>query len=144
MLASTLGELKGFRNRSIKDEMRENLMRKLREGIPVFPGILGYDDSVVPQIVNAILSRHNLILLGLRGQAKSRILRGLMDFLDEAIPVIAGCEIHDDPFSPICRPCRNLVLEKGDKTPIEWLGREGRYVEKLATPDVTIADMIGD
>jgi magnesium chelatase subunit I len=144
MTASTLGELKGYRHRSIKDEMRENLMHKLREGIPVFPGILGYDDSVVPQIVNAVLSRHNLILLGLRGQAKSRILRGLVEFLDESIPVIAGCEIHDDPFSPICRPCRNLVLEKADQTPIEWLGREERYIEKLATPDVTIADMIGD
>jgi len=144
MVASTIGELKGYKHRSIKNEMRENLLRKLREGSPVFPGILGYDDSVVPQIVNAILSRHNMILLGLRGQAKSRILRGLMDFLDESIPVISGCEIHDDPFSPICRPCRNLVAEKGDRTPIEWLGREGRYVEKLATPDVTIADMIGD
>ena len=105
MVASTIGELKGYKHRSIKNEMRENLLRKLREGSPVFPGILGYDDSVVPQIVNAILSRHNMILLGLRGQAKSRILRGLMDFLDESIPVISGCEIHDDPFSPICRPC---------------------------------------
>jgi magnesium chelatase subunit I len=144
MLASTLGELKSYRHRSIKDEMRENLMRKLREGAPVFPGILGYDDSVVPQIVNAVLSRHNMILLGLRGQAKSRILRGLVDFLDESIPVIAGCEIHDNPFAPICRSCRDLVSLMGDKTPIQWRGREERYVEKLATPDVTIADMIGD
>jgi len=144
MLASTLGELKSYRHRSIKDEMRENLMRKLREGTPIFPGIMGYDDSVVPQIVNAILSRHNMILLGLRGQAKSRILRGLVDFLDESIPVIAGCEIHDNPFSPICRACRDTVTRMSDQTPIEWLGRDARYVEKLATPDVTIADMIGD
>src|SRR5215471_18257426 len=109
MLASTLGELKSYRYRSIKDEMRENLLRRLRENSPVFPGILGYDDSVVPQIVNAVLSRHNMILLGLRGQAKSRILRGLTDFLDETIPAIANCEIHDNPFAPICRACRDLV-----------------------------------
>ena len=114
MLASTLGELKSYRHRSIKDEMRENLMRKLREGAPIFPGIMGYDDSVVPQIVNAILSRHNMILLGLRGQAKSRILRGLVDFLDEFIPVVAGCEIHDNPFSPLCRPCRDIVARMSD------------------------------
>jgi magnesium chelatase subunit I len=144
MLASTLGELKSYPYRSIKDEMRENLLRKLREGTPVFPGILGYDDSVVPQIVNAVLSRHNMILLGLRGQAKSRILRGLVDFLDESIPAIAGCEIHDSPFAPICRACRDLVAAMSDKTPIVWLRRDERYVEKLATPDVTIADMIGD
>ena len=144
MLASTLGELKSYRHRSIKDEMRENLMRKMREGAAIFPGIMGYDDSVVPQIVNAILSRHNLILLGLRGQAKSRILRGLVDFLDESIPMIAGCEIHDNPFSPICRACRDTVATMADRTPIEWLSRDARYVEKLATPDVTIADMIGD
>jgi len=144
MLVSTLGELKSNPHRSVKDEMRENLLRKLREGTPVFHGILGYDDSVVPQIVNAILSRHNLILLGLRGQAKSRILRGLMDFLAEAVPAVAGCEIHDNPFAPICRSCRDLVSTMGDKTPIVWLRRDERYVEKLATPDVTIADMIGD
>src|SRR6187551_2172320 len=144
MLASTLGELKSYRHRSIKHEMRENLMRKLREGAPIFPGIMGYDDSVVPQIVNAILSRHNMILLGLRGQAKSRILRGLVDFLDESIPVVAGCEIHDNPFTPICRSCRDIVARMSDQTPIEWLHRDHRYVEKLATPDVTIADMIGD
>jgi magnesium chelatase subunit I len=144
MLASTLGELKTYRHRSIKDEMRENLLRKLRQGSPIFQGILGYDDSVVPQIVNAILSRHNMILLGLRGQAKSRILRGLVDFLDESIPVVAGCEIHDNPFAPICLACRDLVATSGEKTPIVWRGRDERYVEKLATPDVTIADMIGD
>src|SRR4051812_21380605 len=144
MLASTLGELKSYRHRSIKDEMRENLMRKLREGTPVFPGILGYDDSVVPQVVNAVLSRHNMILLGLRGQAKSRILRGMTDLLDEPIPMIAGCEINDSPFSPICRRCRDLVQDMGNNTPIAFRSRDERYVEKLATPDVTIADIIGD
>src|SRR5688572_13364407 len=148
---STLGELlssplgsDSYRNRSIKDEMRENLIRKLRQNEPVFGGIKGYEDSVIPQIVNAILSRHNMILLGLRGQAKSRILRGLTEFLDSAVPVVAGCEINDNPLSPICRQCRNLVEEKGSATPIVWRNREERYVEKLATPDVTIADIIGD
>ncbi len=139
----TLGNLK-YRPRSVKDEMRENLIRKLQAKDPVFPGIIGYEESVVPQIVNAILSRHNMILLGLRGQAKSRILRGLVDFLDETIPVVAGCEINDSPFAPICRHCRDLVAEMGLRTPIEYWPRSGRYIEKLATPDVTIADMIGD
>jgi magnesium chelatase subunit I len=148
---STLGELlaspfgrDSYRNRTVKDEMRENLLRKLLEQSPVFPGIVGYDDSVVPQIVNAVLSRHNMILLGLRGQAKSRILRGLTEFLDEAVPVIAGCEINDSPFAPICRQCRNLVADRKQGTPITWRSRDERYVEKLATPDVTIADIIGD
>ena len=145
MKAATLGELRNsYRPRTVKDEMRSNLMARLRSGAPIFPGIIGYEDSVVPQVVNAILSRHNMILLGLRGQAKSRILRGLMDFLDETIPVIAGCEINDDPFTPICQRCRSVVSEMGDKVPIEWRGRDHRYVEKLATPDVTIADIIGD
>ena len=124
--------------------MRENLLRKMRQNEPVFSGVKGYEDSVTPQIVNAILSRHNMILLGLRGQAKSRILRGLTDFLDEAIPAVAGCEINDNPFSPICRQCTNLIAEQGAATPIVWRSREERYVEKLATPDVTIADIIGD
>ncbi len=119
-------------------------MRKLNAREPIFPGIVGYEDSVVPQVVNAILSRHNMILLGLRGQAKSRILRGLSELLDETIPVIAGCEINDDPFLPICRRCLNLIEEMGDATPIAFRSRENRYVEKLATPDVTIADIIGD
>jgi magnesium chelatase subunit I len=140
---ATLGDLRD-RPRSIKDEMRENLIRKLQSKQPVFPGIIGYEESVVPQVVNAILSRHNMILLGLRGQAKSRILRGLVDFLDESIPVVAGCEINDNPFAPICRRCRDLIEEMGEKTPIEHRHREARYVEKLATPDVTIADIIGD
>src|SRR5262245_54491669 len=148
---STLGELlaspfgkESYRNRTVKDEMRENLLRKLLEQTPVFPGVMGYDDSVVPQIVNAVLSRHNMILLGLRGQAKSRILRGLTELLDEAAPAIAGCEINDNPFTPICRQCRNLLNDRKQGTPIVWRSREERYVEKLATPDVTIADIIGD
>ena len=145
MKASTLGELRNsYRARTIKDEMRENLIRKLQSNTPIFPGIIGYEDSVVPQVVNAILSRHNMILLGLRGQAKSRILRGLVDFLDEAIPVVSDCEINDDPFAPICQRCRHALAELGDKLPISWIGRDSRYVEKLATPDVTIADIIGD
>src|SRR5688572_12638900 len=148
---ATIGELRstsyaeeGYRTRTVKDEMRENLIRKLRAGTPVFPGILGYHDSVAPQIVNAILSRHNMILLGLRGQAKSRILRALTEFLDEAIPAVAGCEINDSPFTPICRQCRNTLAEMGDRTPIVRRTPDERYVEKLATPDVTIADIIGD
>jgi magnesium chelatase subunit I len=121
-----------------------NLIRKLESKGPIFNGIIGYEETVVPQVVNAILSRHNMILLGLRGQAKSRILRGLVEFLDEVIPVIEGCEINDSPFSPICRRCRDLIQEMGDRTPIDYRNREDRYVEKLATPDVTIADIIGD
>jgi magnesium chelatase subunit I len=128
----------------VKDELRDNLVAKLRSGGSIFPGIVGYDDTVVPQIVNAVLSRHNFILLGLRGQAKSRILRGLTSLLDPELPYITGCEIHDNPYAPICRRCRELVAKEGDKTPISWLGPDARYVEKLATPDVTIADLIGD
>src|SRR2546426_4322168 len=131
-------------NRSVKEEMRENLLCGLGEGGTLFPGIHGYEDTVIPQIVNAILARHNFILLGLRGQAKSRILRGLVQFLDAEIPVVAGCEINDNPFRPICRACRELISARGDDTPIAWLPRDQRYVEKLATPDVTIADIIGD
>jgi magnesium chelatase subunit I len=149
--ARTLGELRQspftaqhLQSRHVKDELRENLMSRLREGSPIFPGIVGYDDTVVPQIVNAILSRHNFILLGLRGQAKSRILRALTTLLDPEMPYIAGCEIHDNPYAPICRRCRELVAKDGDATPIAWLTPEHRYVEKLATPDVTIADLIGD
>ena len=131
-------------NRSVKEEMRENLLCGLGEGGTLFPGIHGYEDTVIPQIVNAILARHNFILLGLRGQAKSRILRGLVQFLDAEIPVVASCEINDNPFRPICRACRELISARGDDTPIAWLPRDQRYVEKLATPDVTIADIIGD
>lgn len=150
-LPRTLGELEpspfgqeSYRRRTIKDEMRINLIRKLEAKSPIFPGIIGYEETVVPQVVNAILSRHNMILLGLRGQAKSRILRGLIEFLDDVIPVIEGCEINDNPFSPICRRCRDLIQEMGQRTPIAYRSKEERYVEKLATPDVTIADIIGD
>src|SRR6476620_6421253 len=143
---ATLGELRQARlhKRSVKQEIRDNLMRKLQAGDALFPGIIGYDDTVIPQLVNAILSRHNFILLGLRGQAKSRILRGLVDLLDEQIPVVPGCEIHDDPLAPLCSSCRARVAREGDGMPITWLPRPSRYVEKLATPDVTIADMLGD
>ncbi len=129
---------------SVKNEIRRNLLRAIERNEPLFPGVHGYDDSVIPQIVNALLSRHNFILLGLRGQAKSRILRGLMQLLDAEIPVIAGCEINDHPLRPICRACRERIAAEGDNTPIAWLPRDQRYVEKLATPDVTIADIIGD
>ena len=143
---TTLGELKTARygRRKVKDEMRENLVRKLRAGEELFPGIQGYEDTVVPQIVNAILARHDFILLGLRGQAKSRILRQLTAFLDEVTPILAGSEVNDDPLAPISKYGRQLVTERGDDAPVAWIGREQRYVEKLATPDVTIADMIGD
>ncbi len=142
----TLGDLRrsGFRSRPVKQEIRDNLVHKLQAGEPLFPGIIGYDDTVIPQLVNAILSRHNFILLGLRGQAKSRILRGLVDLLDEHIPVVPGCEIHDDPLVPLCAACRARTVLEGDEMSIAWLPRDSRYVEKLATPDVTIADMLGD
>src|SRR5438093_2993358 len=134
----TLGELRasGYRSRPVKQEIRDNLVCKLRSGETLFPGIIGFDETVVPQLVNAILSRHNFILLGLRGQAKSRILRGLTGLLDERIAVVPGCEIHDDPLQPICAACRARVAMEGDKMPIAWLTRDARYVEKLATPDL--------
>src|SRR6202171_5189866 len=147
----TLGELHklpGYSSsgipRTVKEELRTNFLRKLEQGHPLFPGIHGYEESVLPQIANAILARHNFILLGLRGQAKSRILRGLVDFLDLEIPYIAGCQIHDNPQAPLCRSCRDIIAESGDATPIAWLPRDARFVEKLATPDVTIADILGD
>src|SRR5262249_1665263 len=130
--------------RSVKDEMRQNLLERLCQGGPLFPGVIGYEETVMPQMVNALLSRHNFILLGLRGQAKSRILRALVTLLDEAMPIVAGSEINDNPFAPISKYARNTIAEAGDDTPIAWVGRENRYVEKLATPDVTIADLIGD
>jgi magnesium chelatase subunit I len=144
--ARTLGELKsrGVATRSVRDEMRANLLQKLEQGAPLFPGLLGYQDSVVPHVANAILSRHHMILLGLRGQAKSRLLRSLTTLLDPRLPVIAGCEIHDDPFRPLCQRCRELRDERGDELPVTYLTPDQRYVEKLATPDVTIADIIGD
>jgi magnesium chelatase subunit I len=147
----TLGEWKSIpdfdarsNTLSVKNEIRRNLLRLVERDETLFPGVHGYEDSVIPQIVNALLSRHNFILLGLRGQAKSRILRGLIQLLDPEIPVIAGCEINDNPLRPICRSCRERVAAEGDATPIAWLPRDQRYVEKLATPDVTIADIIGD
>ncbi|HEY5617535.1 MAG TPA: hypothetical protein VIK60_06285 [Vicinamibacterales bacterium] len=149
-MAATLGELRRavesgkVRRRSVHEEARQNLIRKLRAGEALFPGIVGYDDTVVPQLVNALLSRHNFILLGLRGQAKTRLLRALVTLLDDAIPVMPGCEINDDPLAPICGICRARIAAEGDRTPVAWLPRDARYVEKLATPDVTIADMVGD
>ena len=131
-------------HRPVRDELRANLIATLRRGDPLFPGIVGYDDTVIPQIVNALLSKHHFILLGLRGQAKTRLLRALTGLLDEVVPVMPGCEIHDDPLAPLCAACRARVASEGGDTPIEWLPRDRRYVEKLATPDVTIADMIGD
>jgi len=145
-LPRTLGELKaqGYRVRSVKDEMRANLLEKLRRGERVFPGIVGYDETVIPQIVNAVLARHNVILLGLRGQAKSRIIRQLVNLLDDQIPVVAGSEVNDDPFRPISAYGRQTTEREGDQTPVAWVERDARFVEKLATPDVTIADIIGD
>jgi magnesium chelatase subunit I len=128
----------------IKSELRRNLIRKLRSGERLFPGIVGYDDSVIPQVENAILAGQDVVLLGERGQAKSRLVRSLTSLLDEAVPAIAGCEINDDPYAPICRRCRDLVAELGEETPITWLGAEDRYGEKLATPDTSIADLIGE
>jgi len=147
----TLGELQQTEwaaparvKRTVKDELRENLICLLENGAPLFTGIVGYEDSVIPQLVNAILSRHNFILLGLRGQAKSRILRQLVTLLDEEIPILAGSEVNDNPFAPISKYGRELLAEQGDRAPIAWLPRDARFVEKLATPDVTIADIIGD
>ena len=151
LLPETLGALKASpfgtperALRSVKDELRVNLLARLACGGPLFPGVIGYDETVMPQMVNAILSRHNFILLGLRGQAKSRILRALTTLLDDALPIIAGSEVNDNPFGPISKYGRTLLAEAGDDTPIAWLDRTSRYVEKLATPDVTIADIIGD
>jgi magnesium chelatase subunit I len=142
----TIRELKaaGWRSRSVKDEMRSNLIASLREGGPLFPGVIGYEHTVEPQIVNAILSRHDFILLGLRGQAKTRLLRSLTRFLDEWIPAIEGCPLNSDPFAPLTHHARTLLETRGEDAPIVWIGREQRYQEKLATPDVTIADLIGD
>jgi magnesium chelatase subunit I len=143
---STLHELikSGWKSISVKEEMRKNLIEKMKRKEVLFPGILGYEKTVIPQLQNAILSRHDLILLGLRGQAKTRILRMLVQFLDEEVPVIEGSEVNDDPFKPISKFARNMIAEKGGDTPISWLPREERYGEKLATPDTTVADLIGD
>lgn len=143
---STVGELRasGWRETSTKDEMRRNLLRMIRNGQERFPGIHGYERTVIPAIENAVLARHDMILLGLRGQAKTRILRALANFLDDALPVIEGCDINDSPYLPVCKRCRTLAQEKGEDLPVEWIGPDRRYREKLATPDVTVADLIGD
>lgn len=142
----TLGELKesGYRSRSIKEEIRENLVKKLQNKEEIFSGILGFEDTVLPDIERALLSRHNMLLLGLRGQAKTRIARMLVHLLDEYMPIVAGSDLNDDPLKPISRFARDLIAEKGDDTPVEWVHRNERYVEKLATPDVSVADLIGD
>ena len=144
--ASTVGELResGYEVLSIKAELRRNLIRKLEEREPLFEGILGYEDTVMPQLENALLAGQDIIVLGERGQAKSRMIRGLVSLLDEEVPVVEGCEINDDPYAPVCRTCRDKVGELGDGTPVTWLHRDDRYAEKLATPDVTMADLIGD
>ena len=150
-LPRTLGDLRQspwadppLRGRGVRDELRTNLLARLETGQPLLPGIVGYEDTILPQLVNAVLARHHFILLGLRGQAKSRILRALAGFLDERIPIVAGSEVNDDPFAPISKFARERLAECGDATPIAWLDRSSRYIEKLATPDVTIADLIGD
>jgi len=142
----TLAELKAsnYQIIDVKTEMRRNLIRKLRQGETLFPGIVGYDETVIPQIQNAILSKHDMLFLGLRGQAKTRMLRMLVQLLDDQIPVVAGSEVNDNPFAPVSRQARDHLTREGDATPIEWIGRERRYQEKLATPDVTIADLIGE
>lgn len=142
----TLGELKttGYESKSIKDELRENLLRKISKKEEVFEGVWGYENSVVPELERAILSRHNINLLGLRGQAKTRLARLMVQLLDEWMPIVAGSEVHDDPLKPISRYATELIKEKGDKTPVEWIHRSERFYEKLATPDVTVADLIGD
>ncbi len=144
--AKTLGELKksGIAVLSVRDEMRKNLVQHLESGNRILPGIIGYNDTVIPEIENAILSGHHMVFLGERGQAKSRIIRGLVSLLDERIPIVAGCEINDNPYQPICRACRKKAEETGDGLPIEWIDRDARYGEKLATPDVSIADLVGE
>lgn len=143
---STLGDLKasGYQPRSIKDELRHNLIARLQSGEDVFPGVYGYEDTVIPDIERAVLSRHNLLLLGLRGQAKTRMARLMTGLLDEYIPVITGSPLNDDPLAPLSREARDIIAEMGDDTPIHWMHRDERYAEKLATPDVSVADLIGD
>ncbi|HZD80854.1 MAG TPA: magnesium chelatase, partial [Actinomycetota bacterium] len=143
---ATVGELRaaGFPDRSVKEELRVNLLAKLGRAEPLFPRIVGFDDSVLPSLERGILAGHDLILLGERGQAKTRLIRGIIDLLDVDSPVITGCEVNDHPYRPICARCRMLVSEEGDAVPISWMPRESRYAEKLATPDTSVADLIGD
>lgn len=145
-LPRNLGALRasGYRPRAVKDELRENLMQAIRDGRQLFPGILGYEDTVLPEMQTAILARHNILLLGLRGQAKTRIARQMTELLDEWTPVVEGSELNDDPLAPVSRHARDLIAERGEETPVGWLHRSDRYVEKLATPDVSVADLIGD
>jgi len=144
--AKTLGEFKksGVAVLSVREEMRKNLVHCLESNKRILPGIIGYDNTVIPEIDNAILSGHHMVFLGERGQGKSRIIRGLVSLLDERIPIVAGCEINDNPYKPICRVCRNKLAELGDALPIQWIDRDHRYGEKLATPDVSIADLVGE
>src|SRR3989339_1662154 len=143
---TTFGELKrtGYKSKSIKDELRDNLIKFLKKNENPFEGIIGYEETVLPDIQTAILSRHNIILLGLRGQPKTKIARMMTTLLDEYIPVIKDSELNDDPFNPLSRFGKDIIAELGDETPITWMHRNERYTEKLATPDVTIADLIGD
>ncbi len=145
-LASTLGELKGsgWQSRTVKEEIRHNAMRLIGEGADLFPDVVGYDTTVLPQLENALLAGHDIIFLGERGQAKSRMIRRLVDLLDEHLPVVAGSEINDDPYAPVSKHARDLIAELGDDTPIEWIHRSQRFGEKLATPDTSIADLIGE
>ncbi len=142
----TIGELResGYRVLSVKEEMRKNLIQNIRDGEDLFPGIIGYEDTVIPQIENAILSGQDIIFLGERGQAKTRMARSLVNLLDEVVPIIAGCEINDNPFDPVCKSCRDKVAAQGDQVEIAWLPRDRRYGEKLATPDITISDLVGE
>jgi len=144
--ARTVGALRatGYHTRPVREEMRQNLLALIAAGRPVLPGLIGYDDTVVPEIENAVLSGHHMVLLGERGQAKSRILRALTSLLDESVPAVEGCPINDDPYSPICATCRRRAAELGDALPLRWIGRERRYGEKLATPDVSMADLVGE
>ena len=143
---NTLGELKesGYKPKSIKEELRANLIKKLKNKEETFSGIIGYEESVIPDVERALLSKHNILFLGLRGQAKTRMARQMTELLDEYIPIISGSEINDDPLNPISRYAKELIFEKADDTPIEWIHRSQRYGEKLATPDVSVADLIGD
>jgi len=145
-LPRTLGELRQseYEVPDIKTEMRRNLVRRVRAGEDLFPGILGYEETVIPAVENAILAGQDIVFLGERGQAKSRLIRALTGLLDEQVPVIEGCQINDDPYNPACRECREKIATMGDATPISWWGREDRYAEKLATPDTSIADLIGE
>src|SRR5512144_2654798 len=143
---TTLGALRaaGHRTKPVREEMRDNLIAKLGTSSPILPGILGYEDTVVPEVENAILAGHHMVFLGERGQGKSRIIRTLTTLLDEEIPVVAGCQVNDDPFAPICAECRRRLALEGDAVPIAWIGRDRRYGEKLATPDVSMADLVGE